>query len=115
MIIIEAKETFGDVCDPLEKGMFSKMSRKDDTMFYATFKGIGDTDIMAFETKQERDDWVNFQDTFSKALGENADNCTFGRKRISAERAEKRIGSMNHIMDYYNPKMHCYFDVLNIF
>ena len=31
-------------------------------MYFATFKNIGETDIAAFATEQERNDWVNFRD-----------------------------------------------------
>lgn len=77
-------------------------------MFYATFKDIGETDIAAFETEQERDSFVNFQDTYSQAIGRTADNCTFERIALDTEQAEKRIGSMIHMIDDFDSKTHWY-------
>lgn len=37
-------------------------------MFYATFKGTGIADILEFETEEQRNDWVNFNDPFSALL-----------------------------------------------
>ena len=71
-------------------------------MYYATYKDIGDSDIAAFQTEQERDDWVNFKDPYSKALGTNAENSTFERMVITAEEAEPRIKTMLHKEDEFN-------------
>lgn len=71
-------------------------------MFYATFKNIGDTDIAAFATEQERNDWVNFRDPYSKALGVDAKTSTFERMVIAAEEAEPRIKTMLHKKDEFN-------------
>ena len=71
-------------------------------MYYATYRNIGETDIATFKTMQERDDWVNFKDPYSKALGVNIENCTFERMAISAEEAEPRIKTMLHKNDEYN-------------
>ena len=71
-------------------------------MYFATFKNIGETDIAAFATEQERNDWVNFRDPYSKAFGVNSENCTFERMVIPAEEAEQRIGTMLHKKDEFN-------------
>lgn len=71
-------------------------------MYYATYKDIGDTDIAAFQTEQERDDWVNFLDPYSKALGADAENSTFERVPIAVEEAEPRIKTMLHKKDEFN-------------
>lgn len=71
-------------------------------MYYATYKNIGETDIAAFHTEQERDDWVNFKDPYSKALGVDAANSTFERVAMTAEEAEQRIGIMLHKKDEFN-------------
>ena len=38
-------------------------------MYYATYKGIGMSDITVFESEQERNDWVEFKDDFSLLCG----------------------------------------------
>lgn len=77
-------------------------------MYYATFKNIGESDIAAFKTEQERDNWVNFKDPFSIALNCNAENSTFERSAISNEEAEQRIKDMIHTEDEYNPGQEWY-------
>ena len=77
-------------------------------MFYATFKGIGKSDIAVFYTEQERNDWVNFKDEYSIALGANAENSTFERISISAGIAKKRIKTMLHKKDGFNDKQEWY-------
>lgn len=71
-------------------------------MYYATFKNIGETDITAFKTEQERDNWVNFKDPFSEALKVNAENCTFERTAMTTEEAEQKIDTMLHKKDDFN-------------
>lgn len=71
-------------------------------MYYATYKGIGESDIAAFKTEKERNEWVNFKDPYSKTLGVNAENSTFERAVMSAEKAEQRIGTMLHRVDEFN-------------
>ena len=46
-------------------------------MFYAKFREIENSDIAEFQTEQERDEWVNFQDEFSRDFGTTLDNCVF--------------------------------------
>lgn len=79
--------------------------------YYATFKGIGLSDIAVFKSKKDRDNWVNFQDPYSKALGSNSTNCTFDRMAISSSEAEKRIKTMRHTEDLFNADIAWY--VLN--
>lgn len=76
--------------------------------FYATFKNIGVSDIAAFQTEQERDDWVNFKDPYSKALGVDAANSTFERTAMTSEEAEQRIGTMLHRKDEFNARQEWY-------
>lgn len=71
-------------------------------MYYATYKNIGETDIAAFQTELERDDWVNFKDPYSKALGVDAANSTFERVTMTAEEAMQRIETMLHKEDKFN-------------
>lgn len=77
-------------------------------MYYATYKDIGETDIAAFQAKQERDDWVNFKDPFSKALGIDVANSTFERVTMTAEEAAQRIGTMLHKKDEFNTRQEWY-------
>lgn len=80
-------------------------------MYYATYKDIGDTDIAAFKTEQERDYWVNFKDPFSQTFYVYADNCTFERVAMTAEEAEQRIGTMLHKKDEFNDGQEWYYMV----
>lgn len=68
-------------------------------MFYATFKGIGYSDIAVFQTKQDRDDWVNFRDSYSKVLRINKDSCTFERIPLSSKKAKQIIKTMIYVED----------------
>ncbi len=52
-------------------------------MFYAKFRGIKNSDVAEFQTKQERDEWVNFQDEFSRDFGTTHDNCVFEREKLT--------------------------------
>lgn len=60
------------------------------TKYFATFKGINSHEIAVFNTAQERDDWVNFNDPFARLDPEYKD---FGipRKSLSTTYAVKRI------------------------
>lgn len=71
-------------------------------MFYATYKNIGESDIAAFQSKSERDDWVNFKDPYSKAVNINVNNSTFERMPLPADEAESRIKTMLHMKDEFN-------------
>lgn len=55
-------------------------------MYYATFKGIGRSDVAVFNTEEERDAWVEFRDPRSLALKTTKENCTF--ERMALEEAE---------------------------
>lgn len=78
-------------------------------MYYATYKNIGETDIASFKTEQERNDWVNFKDPYSKAFGVNAENSTFDRTVLAAEEAEPRIKNMLHKEDEFNDGQEWYY------
>lgn len=54
-------------------------------MFYAKFKGIENSDVAEFQTEQERDEWVNFQDEFSRDFNTTSDNCVFEREKLTDE------------------------------
>lgn len=71
-------------------------------MFYATYKNVGESDIAVFQSKQERDNWVNFKDPYSKAVNINVNNSTFKRIAISVDEAESRIKTMLHMKDEFN-------------
>lgn len=60
-------------------------------MFYAKFRGIKNSDIAEFKTEQERDEWVNFQDEFSRDFGTTLDNCVFEREKLTNENEIKNI------------------------
>lgn len=60
-------------------------------MFYATFSGIGESDIAEFKTERERDDWVNFQDGHSLSVGYTKEAAVFGRKKLSKDTARRKI------------------------
>ena len=76
-------------------------------MYYATYKDIGETDIAAFQTEQERDDWVNFKDPYSKALGVDAANKIITHAKSNATEAEREqyeytiAGTITEIGDGY--------------
>ncbi|MBR1373608.1 hypothetical protein IJ556_04055 [bacterium] len=65
-----------------------------ESKFYATFQGINSREIAVFNTAQERDDWVNFNDPFARLDPEYKD---FGipRKALSTTYAIKRICKFN--------------------
>ena len=60
-------------------------------MFYATFSGIGESDIAEFRTEWERDDWVNFRDKHSLSVGYTKEAAVFGRKKLSKDTARRKI------------------------
>lgn len=47
--------------------------------YYATYKGLGITDIAIFKSKEERDRWVGFKDNYSLIMGTTRDNVIFER------------------------------------
>lgn len=77
-------------------------------MYYATFKNIGKSDIVAFKTKSERNNWVKFKDSFSKSLNINKKNCTFKRKALFSKIAEERVIYMKHRTYEWNPEQEWY-------
>lgn len=74
-------------------------------MYYATFKDIGDSDILVFKTEKERDDWVNFKDRFSELYGISPQNAIFQRMSLDSGIAEERI------KDKIVPMLHTYDEV----
>jgi hypothetical protein len=60
-------------------------------MFYAKFKGIENSDVAEFQTEQQRDEWVNFQDEFSRDFDTTVDNCVFGREKLTNEDEIKSV------------------------
>ena len=64
--------------------------------FYAKFKGTFSNEIEVFNTKRERDDWVNFRDGLSRDLGETKENCIFERQTLSKLYAERKIRKALH-------------------
>lgn len=76
-------------------------------MYYATYKGIGMSDITAFESEQERNDWVEFKDDFSLLCGATKENSTFERQILTNKREIERVinnKKIKKIIDTYNPK-----------
>lgn len=60
--------------------------------FFATFKGIHGVEIAVFNTEQERDEWVNYQDPFARLDPEYKD-FGFPRKSLSSAYAMQRISA----------------------
>lgn len=77
-------------------------------MYYATFSGIGESDIAAFKTKRDRDDWVDFKDEVSIVAGTTVENCVFKRTAISRNDALCRIPFMTREQDISNPNLTWY-------
>lgn len=76
-------------------------------MYYATYKGIGISDVTAFESEQERNDWVEFKDDFSLLCGVTKENSTFERQILTNKREIERVVNnqkIKKIADTYNPK-----------
>lgn len=67
-------------------------------MFYAKFKGIENSDVAEFRTKQERDEWVNFQDEFSRDFGTTLDNCVFEREILTDIKEIKSVIENTNIL-----------------
>lgn len=65
-------------------------------MFYASFRSpIGRNEIAFFNTEEERNAWVNFQDPFS-AMDKEAKDFMFPRRALSTEYARRRIRRALH-------------------
>lgn len=80
-------------------------------MYYATFNGIGISDIAVFETEQDRDNWVNFKDDFSSVFGVTKENATFKRKILTNKKEIENVTSNKNIKrveDTYNSKQWWY-------
>lgn len=68
------------------------------TMYYAAYKGWN-KEIAAFTSSEERDNWVDYKDLFSVALGENEENSILKRRILSAGVAENLIKNYAYVID----------------
>lgn len=66
-------------------------------MFYATFKNAGVADILEFETENQRNDWVNFNDPFSLLLNRNKNNSAFQRKQMTEPEVINQENLFEHV------------------
>lgn len=76
-------------------------------MYYATYKGIGISDVTVFDSEQERNDWVEYKDVLSLLCGATKENSTFERQILANKREIERVVSnkkIKKIVDTYNPK-----------
>ena len=93
------------------------------TKFFATYAPItrdrlrayevfGTTqEIAVFETEQERDDWVNFRDQFSRDMGNSPDDCFFPRRKLATATAIRKITQTRDkslVIDEINPNQQWY-------
>lgn len=93
------------------------------TKFFATYAPItrdkfreyelfGTTqEIAVFDTEQERDDWVNFRDQFSRDMGNTPDDCFFPRRKLSTATAIRTITKTRDkslVPDIINPNQKWY-------
>ena len=82
-------------------------------MYFARFKidGFMDqyADIAVFETEQERDEWLNFEDEFTKAFGiDTKEDHEFDRVIVSEAEAKRIIDFNDLITDKGNPRIKWY-------
>ena len=80
-------------------------------MYYATYKGIGLSDVTVFESEQERNNWVDYKDDFSLLCGVTKENSTFERQILSDKREIEKVVNnkkIKKIIDTYNPKQWWY-------
>ncbi len=63
-------------------------------MYYAKYTEA-DREVMAFKTKSDRDNWVDFKDEFSINAGTTADNATFQRESLTSNEAAAIVGQRN--------------------
>ena len=66
-------------------------------MYYATFKNAGVADILEFETEDQRNDWVDFNDPFSLLLNKNKNNSAFQRKQMTERQVIEQENLFNHV------------------
>lgn len=62
-----------------------KTKQNSKKFYYAKFKDIEFSPIAEFKTEKERDEWVNFQDEFSRDFETTIDNCVFEREKLTDE------------------------------
>lgn len=82
-------------------------------MYFARFKmdGFMDqyADIAVFETERERDEWLNFEDEFTKAFGiDTKEDHEFDRIIVSEEEAKSIIEFDDLVTDKVNPRIKWY-------
>lgn len=86
-------------------------------MYYATYKGVGVSDVAEFLTEQERDNWVSFKDGFSRLCDITSDN-TFFEREVLTDEAEihKVINDKNIkvVRDDYDTSVKWYLRSLNL-
>ena len=63
-------------------------------MYYAKFTETS-CEVLAFKTKAERNNWVEFKDEFSVAAGTTPENTAFQRESITSRDAAETIGRKN--------------------
>lgn len=66
-------------------------------MFYGIFVEIENSDVAEFNTEQERDEWVNFQDEFSRDFGTTLENCVFERAALIDQKIIDSVVNNPHI------------------
>lgn len=80
-------------------------------MYYATYKGIGSSDITCFESEQDRDNWVEFKDEFSLSYEVTKENAVFERKVFKDKKEISKIvnnKAIKKIADEFNPNQWWY-------
>ena len=73
-------------------------------MFYATYDLVGITDILAFNTRAARDEWVKYLDAFSLAVNETPENCVFERKALDTPKELLFAETMMHKCELFTTK-----------
>lgn len=68
--------------------------------YYARFIEV-ENEIAIFATEAARNNWVNFMDEFSTAVGATAENATFQRMALTEAEAEEIAGDMLRMSEVY--------------
>lgn len=68
--------------------------------FFAKFKEKNN-EIIIFKTQEERDNWVNYLDEFSRDMGTTSENAVFQRMAITKEKAVSLAGNAFDNQDNY--------------
>lgn len=69
--------------------------------YYASFVEVIDG-VAVFESREKRDEWVNYQDEFAVFMEETAEDPIFHRMALTAEEAEKITFSKVNDPDCYS-------------